>query len=71
MKKIYLDNQSTTQLDPEIMELMIPYFLTKFGNSSSKTHSYGWEAEAAVDLSRKKISDLINSKPFTCSYNCS
>tara|TARA_B100001094_G_scaffold73576_1_gene69899 strand:- start:1568 stop:2698 length:1131 start_codon:yes stop_codon:yes gene_type:complete len=63
MKKIYLDNQSTTQLDPEIMELMIPYFLTKFGNSSSKTHSYGWEAEAAVDLSRKKISDLINSKP--------
>ena len=63
MRKIYLDNQSTTQLDPEIMDFMIPYFLKKFGNSSSKTHSYGWEAEAAVDLSRKHISDLINSKP--------
>ncbi len=63
MRKIYLDNQSTTQLDPEIMDYMIPYFLKKFGNSSSKTHSYGWEAEAAVDLSRKHISDLINSKP--------
>ena len=61
MNKIYLDNNSTTQLDPEILESFIPFFTEKFGNPASKTHSYGWEAEAYVENSRKKISKLINA----------
>lgn len=61
MNKIYLDNNSTTQLDPEILESFLPFFSEKFGNPSSKTHSYGWEAEAHIEDSRKKISKLINA----------
>ena len=61
MNKIYLDNNSTTQLDPEILESFIPFFTEKFGNPASRTHSYGWEAEAYVENSRKKISKLINA----------
>ena len=60
MSKIFLDNNSTTQLDPEVFDSMVPYFLEKFGNASSTTHYYGWEAETAVDIARDQISDLIN-----------
>jgi len=63
MNKIYLDNNSTTQLDPIILEKMIPFFTEKFGNPSSKTHSFGWEAEAYVEKARTKISSIINSEP--------
>ena len=61
MNKIFLDNNSTTQLDPKVLESMIPFFLEKFGNSSSRTHYFGWEAEAAVEVARQHISKLINS----------
>jgi len=61
MNKIFLDNNSTTPLDPKVLDSMIPFFLEKFGNSSSKTHYYGWEAEAAVEIARQQISELINS----------
>ncbi len=59
MNKIYLDNNSTTKLDPQVFDAMIPYFNEKYGNASSKTHYYGWEAEAAIEIARKNISDLI------------
>ena len=59
---IYLDNNSTTPLDPDVLDSMMPYLTTKFGNAASKSHKYGWETEEAVELSRKKIAQLINAE---------
>ena len=64
MKPIYFDNHSTTQLDPRVLQAMLPYFTDLFGNSASRNHAYGWEAEEAVEKSRGQIASLIgaNSK---------
>jgi cysteine desulfurase len=60
---LYLDYHATTPVDPRALEAMLPYFTERFGNASSRTHRYGWEAGKAVEAARAQVAGLIGADP--------
>jgi cysteine desulfurase len=60
---IYFDNNATTRVDDAVVEAMLPFFTTYYGNASSKLHAFGWQAEAAVEQAREQVAALIHCEP--------
>jgi cysteine desulfurase len=62
-RPIYLDNNATTALDPRVLDAMMPFLTTEFGNASSSTHAFGWAASEAIEKAREQVAGLINGEP--------
>ena len=60
---IYLDYSATTPVDPRVAEKMIPYLCDLFGNPASRSHSFGWVADEAVETARRQVADLVGADP--------
>ncbi len=63
LRRIYLDNNATTPVDPRVVDAMLPFFYQRPGNAASRNHPFGWEAEEGVDNARKQIASLIDVDP--------
>jgi len=60
---VYLDYSATTPVDPRVLEKMLPYLGGSFGNPASRSHSFGWDAERAVEHAREQVASLVNADP--------
>ncbi|WP_409966258.1 Cysteine desulfurase IscS [Mycovorax composti] len=60
---VYMDYSATTPCDERVVDAMLPYFTRFFGNTASRIHSYGWQAEAAVELAREQVAQIIHAQP--------
>jgi len=60
---IYLDYSATTPVDPRVLDKMLPFLRGNFGNPASRSHSFGWDAERAVEAARQQVADLVNADP--------
>ena len=61
-RPIYLDMQATTPVDPRVLDAMLPFFISDYGNPHSRTHSYGWKTAEAVETARKQVAGLIGAE---------
>jgi len=62
-RPIYLDYSATTPVDPRVVEKMLPWLTTCFGNPASRSHAFGWEAEGAIEEARTRVAELVNADP--------
>jgi selenocysteine lyase/cysteine desulfurase len=67
-RPLYLDAQATTPLDPRVLDAMLPYLTTLYGNPHSRTHAYGWESEKAVETARLVRNYFYVIFKYVCKY---
>ncbi|KAM0826064.1 hypothetical protein ACQ4PT_069133 [Festuca glaucescens] len=62
-RPLYMDMQATTPVDPRVLDAMLPFYLSQYGNPHSRTHLYGWESDAAVEEARARVAALVGADP--------